>query len=130
MYSLSDQVHNGGWLRFDGSRLAEQRGTCYIELGRADRAEVALTDALSQKISLRRRGSVLTDLAMLGVQRRDLDQMLHYGTAAVDLAQQTGSAGYVGRKLQGLQARLAPFMADDRVSLLSGQISKLSSTAK
>lgn len=25
---LHRPVHNGGWLRFDGSRLAEERGTC------------------------------------------------------------------------------------------------------
>ncbi|WP_405540830.1 hypothetical protein OG787_28160 [Streptomyces sp. NBC_00075] len=29
--TLSGQVHNGGWLRFDGSRLAEERGACYLQ---------------------------------------------------------------------------------------------------
>ena len=53
----------GGWLRFDGSHLAEERGTCYLALGRADLAEAALTEALGQSVSLRRRGSLLTDLA-------------------------------------------------------------------
>lgn len=38
-------VHNGGWLRFDCSRLAEERGTCYVALGRPDLAETALTAA-------------------------------------------------------------------------------------
>jgi hypothetical protein len=26
-------ANNGGWLRFDGSRLAEERGACYVTLG-------------------------------------------------------------------------------------------------
>jgi hypothetical protein len=59
----------------------------------------ALTEALNQPISLRRRGSILTDLATLGIQRHDLDQVLEYGDTAVKLAEQTQSAGYVGRKL-------------------------------
>jgi hypothetical protein len=30
---LARPLQNGGWLRFDGSRLPEQRGTCMISLG-------------------------------------------------------------------------------------------------
>ena len=55
---LRGPVHNGGWLRFDGSRLAEERGTCYVALGRADKAETALTDALSGALTARRKASV------------------------------------------------------------------------
>ncbi len=123
--ALSEPAANSGWLRFDGSRLAEERGTCCIELGRADLAESALAEALNQPISLRRRGSILTDLATLGVQHRDLDQVLEYGDTAVKLAEQTQSAGYVGRKLQGLRTQLTPFLADDRVSQLTARISRL-----
>ena len=86
---LHGSVSPGGWLRFDGSRLAEERGTCYLSLGRADIAETALTEALRQAVSLRRRGSLLADLAMLGVQRHDLDRLLRYGEDAIDLAGQT-----------------------------------------
>ena len=59
--ALSGQIHNGGWLRFDGSRLAEERGACYLQLGRPDLAEEVLTTALAQDLSLRRRGAVLTE---------------------------------------------------------------------
>ena len=69
----------------------EERGTCYVQLRRPDLAEVALSDALRQKLSLRRRGIVLTDLAMVGVQRRDLDRIVMYADAALDTARQTGS---------------------------------------
>jgi hypothetical protein len=90
--------------RWNRAELAEERGTCYIALGQPELAETALHEALAQGVSLRRRGSVLSDLAMLGIQRRDVEQVVHYGRQAVELAEQTGSRGYIGRKLQGLQA--------------------------
>jgi hypothetical protein len=83
-------------------------------------------EALGQGISLRRRGSVLSDLAMLGIQCRDVEQVAHYGGLAVELAQQTGSRGYIGRKLQSLQWQLVPMLSDPRLSGLSDQISQLS----
>ncbi|MEU6231805.1 transcriptional regulator [Kitasatospora sp. NPDC047058] len=124
VHALSGRVHNSGWLRFDGSRLAEERGTCYIALGRPDLAEKALTEALSQTLSLRRQGSVLTDLAILGVQRKDTDHLLSYAGQALELVRQSGS-GYVSRKPQGLLGHLEPFMNDRRVSTLSSQIASL-----
>lgn len=42
-----------------------------MTLGHPELAEDALTDALGQGLSPRRRASALTDLAMIGVQRRD-----------------------------------------------------------
>jgi transcriptional regulator with XRE-family HTH domain len=46
--SLSGDFKLSGWLRFDGSRLAEERGTCYIALGKPELAERALNEALRQ----------------------------------------------------------------------------------
>lgn len=115
----------GGWLRFDGTRLAEERGTCYAALGRADLAFGVLTDALDTTTSLRRRGGILTDLAALGVQTRDLDQVLDYGGQAADLAEQTRSSGYIRRKLQGLRTELAPLASDSRAAQLSDRIALL-----
>jgi transcriptional regulator with XRE-family HTH domain len=123
--SLTGRVMPGGWLRFDGTRLAEERGTCYAALGRTDLASSALVEALKTTTSLRRRGSILTDLAMLGVQAKDLDQALDYGMQAAELADQTRSSGYVGRKLQGLRAELAPVLPDNRASQLSDRIAQL-----
>ncbi|MFE4517959.1 helix-turn-helix transcriptional regulator [Kitasatospora sp. NPDC056783] len=128
VHALAGQLHNGGWLRFDGSRLAEERGTCYLSLGRPDLAEQALTAALSQQLSLRRRGAVLAELAALGAERHDLDQASHYTRAALQLAGQTGS-GYIGRKLEGVKNRLVPLLADGRASALHQQISALDSAA-
>lgn len=124
--TLSGQITQSGWLRFDGSRLAEERGTCYISLGKPELAGAALSEALDQGISLRRRGSILSDLAMLGIQRRHVEQVVHYGGMAVELAKQTGSSGYIGRKLDGLQVELRPLLSDARIASLNEQIAELS----
>ncbi|MGW2261391.1 transcriptional regulator [Streptomyces sp. NPDC001780] len=125
---LDGHSHNGGWLRFDGSRLLEERGACYLQLGRPDLADDALTSALAQPLSLRRRAAVLSDLAVLGVHLRDIDKVVHHAETAITLAGQSNS-GFIGKKLDGLRGRLAPLMSDDRVSDLDHRIAALSRTA-
>jgi transcriptional regulator with XRE-family HTH domain len=124
---LQGPVHNGGWLRFDGSRLAEERGTCYVTLDRPDLAEVALTDALAGTLTTRRKAGVLTDLAMIGVHRRDPDQVVTYANAVLTTARQT-SSGVVVRKLRGLQPHLAPLLADQQIQQLDAEITSLIGT--
>jgi hypothetical protein len=119
--ALGGQVHNGGWLRFDGSRLAEGRGTCYAALGRPDLAEAALLTALAGNLTARRRGVVHADLAMTGVQQRDMDQITEHASAALDIARDTGS-GVVASKLAALQDALGSFLADSRARQLDEQI--------
>jgi hypothetical protein len=128
VHNLNGDIQNGGWLRFDGSRLAEERGSCFLQLRRLDLAESALTDALSQNLSARRRGGVLTDLAILSVQRNDLDKALAYADSAAELVLQTGS-GVILRKLQGLQSHLLPFLNDGHVRDLNERIDALPSHA-
>jgi hypothetical protein len=67
---------------------------------------------------------VLVDLAALGAQQRDPDQIISYADAAIDMVRQTGS-GVITRKLSGLQAHLAPFFHDSRVRDLSKRIAAL-----
>ncbi|WP_274560743.1 helix-turn-helix domain-containing protein [Streptomyces spiramyceticus] len=124
--------HTGGWLRFDGSRLAEERGARYVQLGRLDLAERALRTALdqgalSQGQSLRRRGAVLADLAAIGAKRRDPDQLLAFGREALELARES-SSGYVARRLQTLRAEFGPLIRDGRVAELGAEIGALSGT--
>lgn len=119
---LGTSASPGGWLRFDGSRLDEERGTCYLALGQPELAAGALTAALERTTSIRRRGSLLTDLAAIGVRRHDPDEILVHGHAAVDLAVQSSSPGYVGRKLRALQTRLTPFGRDPRIAALDDRI--------
>ncbi|EHN79142.1 hypothetical protein ADL35_13870 [Streptomyces sp. NRRL WC-3753] len=128
VHALDGRSRNGGWLRFDGSRLFEERGACYLRLGRPDLAEDALTSALVQPLSLRRRAAVLTDLAVVGIHRRDVDQVMHYAETAISLAGRSNS-GFVGKKLDGLREHLAPLMPDDRISDLDHRIAALSRTA-
>ncbi len=126
---MSGRIHTGGWLRFDGSRLAEERGTCYTALGRPDLAEAALLAALAGNLSARRRGGVHADLAMTAVQRRDLGQAAVYAGPALDIARDTGS-GVVVRKLTGLQRSLAPFMRDTRARQFRDQITAVAAARK
>ncbi|WP_433401641.1 helix-turn-helix transcriptional regulator [Streptomyces sp. CA-146814] len=120
---------NGGWLRFDGARLAEERGSRYVRLGRLDLAEEALERALAQTAlapgqSYRRRGAVLTDLAAVGAKRRDAEQVVAYGKEAISLARASGS-GYVGRRLRGLCDEFGPLSRDHRVAELRAEIATL-----
>ncbi|MFF5001607.1 helix-turn-helix transcriptional regulator [Streptomyces phaeochromogenes] len=129
---LGDHAHNGGWLRFDGSRLAEERGARYVQLGALDKAEAALTTALKQAPlakghSFRRRGVVLADLAAIGAKRRDPEQVVVYGTEALRLARES-SSGYVARRLQALQAEIGSLAGDHRVAELGAEIAALSTT--
>jgi tetratricopeptide (TPR) repeat protein len=119
---LGDQAHTNGWLRFEGSRLDEERGAIYVTLRRPELAEPALTKALNKNLSTRRRGSVLTDLAVVGAQLGDVDRILMHGAAALDTVRQTGSAGYVGRKLGDLRRQLVPFFNDRHIRYLDSQI--------
>jgi transcriptional regulator with XRE-family HTH domain/Flp pilus assembly protein TadD len=102
---VAGKSHTGGWLRYDGSRLAEETGACYVQLGRPDQAEAALLQALAEPSSPRRQGMVLADLAMVGVLRKDSAHVAHYVARALDVARLTGS-GVVARKLTNVQSRI------------------------
>ncbi|WP_327591339.1 hypothetical protein OHA25_60415 (plasmid) [Nonomuraea sp. NBC_00507] len=125
---LNGEVHTGGWLRFDGDRLAEERGTCYVALRRPDLAEQVLSQALAQSLSARRRGGVLIDLAVLGLQRGDRDQVVSYGESAVELARHTGSM-FIARRLRGLQDQMKPLLHDQRMDTLNQDINSLITSA-
>ncbi|WP_194891962.1 helix-turn-helix domain-containing protein [Catenulispora pinisilvae] len=94
---LRGDIHNGGWLRFDGSRLAEERGACLVELGKPIEAEKALTIALRQGLSDRRRVGVLVDMAKVGAQLHDPERVASYASAALDVAQRSQSGVNVQR---------------------------------
>ncbi len=120
---------NGGWLRFDGARLAEERGSRYVQLGRLDLAETALEQALTQTAlapgqSYRRRGAVLTDMAAIGAKRRDPEQIVACGKEAVSLARASDS-GYLARRLRGLCDEFGPLSRDHRVAELGAEIAAL-----
>lgn len=113
-----------GWLRFDGSRLDEELGACYVQLGRPDKAEPLLLSVLDRPLSTRRRASVLIDLAAVGALRREPLQLVTYGNAALDIARRTHS-GYLGRRLELLRRHIEPVQHDQHVHHLSQQITAL-----
>lgn len=109
---------NGGWLRFDGFRLPEQRGACFVRLGQPDLAESALQEALVQLPTLtRRRGMVLTDLALASLQHREVEHACAYATEVVEIAM-LGSSGVLRKGLHVLRTQLEPFERTDAVKRL------------
>ena len=118
---LSGDASNGGWLRFDGSRLAEERGACYVQLRCPDLAENALGEVLRQDLSARRRASALADLAIIGLQRGDVNQLITHAEAALEIAARTGS-GFISRRLQALHGHLTPLLGNNQVRQLDHQI--------
>jgi hypothetical protein len=119
---------NGGWLRFDDSRLAEDRASCYVQQRRPDLAEPILLGLLKKHQSGRRRGLALVDLATISAQRPDALRLVSYGAAAVDHTRQTGS-GVVLRKLQNLRPELTRFQRDPHVRNLASEIAHLAVTS-
>lgn len=124
VHQLPGHAQTGGWLRFDGSRLSEERGTCYVTLGQPELAEQALNNALDQNLSPRRWAAVCTDLALVGVQRHDAQQVIRYATSALDMAASTDS-GYVGRKLRQVRQHLAPLLASHAIRQLDQRLAEL-----
>ncbi|AGP55785.1 hypothetical protein M271_21210 [Streptomyces rapamycinicus NRRL 5491] len=127
---MTGSAQNGGWLRFDGSRLAEERGARYVQLGRLDLAEQVLQSALRQGAlaegqSFRRRGAVLANLAAIGVKRKDPEQVVVYAREAIHLARES-SSGYVARRLQALRMDFGSLARDVRVAELDAEIKALS----
>ncbi|MFX0574631.1 transcriptional regulator [Nocardia nepalensis] len=113
-----------GWLRFDGTRLDEERGHCLVQLGQHERAETTLVTLLDRPLSTRRRAGVLIDLAASSALRRDPVQLVAFGNAALDTAHRTHS-GYLGRRLDDLREHLHPLLADVHVRNLDEQIAYL-----
>jgi hypothetical protein len=132
VYDLSGRVSNDGWLRFDGERLTEQRGLCYVQLNQptlARDAEALLLDALGRGLSVRRRGTALVDLATLAAQSRELDKLVAHTNAAIDLLHETHS-GVIWRKLSSLHDELLPLRGESRVRDLEKRISASSKAIK
>ncbi|WP_189168850.1 transcriptional regulator [Pilimelia anulata] len=113
-----------GWLRFDGGRLAEERGACAVLLGQPGRAIATLDAVLDRPLSARRRGGVLADLVIAAAQQRDVDRIERYGDAAVDLAAAHDS-GVVAQRLADVRVALAPLRRDRRVRALDDNLATL-----
>ena len=117
---------NGGWLRFNGTRLPEQRGTCFVNLKQPDLALPALNEALAKHSGpTRRRGMVLNDLARVALQQRNVEQACTYAHQVIEIARQ-GSSGMLKKRLYVLRAELQPFVQTDAVKQLDQHLYVLS----
>jgi transcriptional regulator with XRE-family HTH domain len=113
---------NGSWLRFDGARLPEERGACYVRLGQPDLAEPALQVALARlPAPTRRRGLVLSDLARSALLSGDVERACAAGREATDIAR-VGHSGVLAKGLRGLHAQLTPYRNVRAVADLNRQI--------
>jgi transcriptional regulator with XRE-family HTH domain len=127
VHHLTTPPETTGWLRFNGSRLAEERGTCFVELHRHDLAETSLTNALQQDPSERRKGSIYTDLAIVGAQRNDTDCVATWAQEALAAVNHTKS-GYVTKKLVILQTHIRPLLDNRSMRDLNEQITHVLQT--
>ena len=110
-----------GWLRFDGARLPEVRGSCLVALGHYDAAEEALRKSLASAATARRRSAVLCDLAVVGVRLQDVDRVVDRLVEVLENARSTGSAVIRGR-LRAVRPELTPLLKDRRVLSIDEQI--------
>lgn len=116
--------HNLGWLRFDGSRLTEDRAACYVAQQRADLAEPILLQMLAQSQTVRRRGLTQIDLATVGTITKDPLTVVTYGFAALEHARTADSGVLIG-KLHNLRPRLSHLRKDRYVRHLDTEIAAL-----
>jgi hypothetical protein len=127
---LAEQVNHlssprfSGWLRFDGSRLAEDRAACYVAQQRTDLANPILVKLLEQPQTTRRRGLTQVELATIGTITKDPLTVVTYGLAAVEHARNADS-GVLAGKLQSLRPRMAPLLKDRYVRHLDTEIAAL-----
>lgn len=113
---------NGTWLRFDGERILEERGACFVKLGQADLAEPVLQEALLHHPSpTRRRGMVLSDLAQAAIAHGEVERACDLGNEVIQITQ-LGASGVLKKGLHVLQAQLSPFATNSAVKDFTSQI--------
>lgn len=128
---LAEGVHsarngmNGTWLRFAGERILEERGSCFVKLRKPDLAEPVLQEALLlHPTPTRRRGMVLSDLALAAAHSGDVERACILGSEVIQIAQ-AGSSGVLKKGLNVLQAQLTPFKKHGAVKDFNAQIQLL-----
>jgi tetratricopeptide (TPR) repeat protein len=114
---------NEGWLRFDGSRLLEQRGACFVKLGQPDIALPVLQKALKQDLTYRRQGMILTDLAFASLQKGEIEQACNYADQVIEIAAQ--GSGMLRRGIYDLRHRLKPHASKAAVKQLDQKLQAL-----
>jgi transcriptional regulator with XRE-family HTH domain len=113
------------WTRFDSSRLPALRGTCYLHLEQPSLAVPALEEGLNQfKKPGRKRGMVLTDLAMAALQGREVEQACAYMDQVIDIIV-LGSSGFLRGSVEKVRRQLEPIARSESVHKLDQRIRSL-----
>jgi len=114
------------WTRFDGSRLAALQGACYVRLKEPALAMPVLEKALQQQTnSSRRRGMILSDLAVASIQQGQIENACTYANELVNISAQL-SSGFLRSNLAQIQQQLTPFSVSTPVKSLEKHIATLS----
>lgn len=120
----SHREPTNAWFDFyDDARLAGFAGFTYLHAGRTDAAEAALSQALAwlPAGASKQRAVVLTDLAVVHVRRREIDEATRL---AVDAADALAQAGYATgtERLLAFRARLRPWEDHPGVRVLDERL--------
>ncbi len=106
--TMQGKSSNGGWLRFDDTRLLEQRGACYVNLGQPYLAIPALQEALTQQgVVSRRRAIILTNLAKVALQQNEIEHACDIVGDVIDIAIKKPS-GVISKGIYSLSTQLTP----------------------
>jgi tetratricopeptide (TPR) repeat protein len=82
------------WMyNFDDGRLAALAGTCYRQLGKTTAAERTLQEALEglDASRTRRRSEALLELALVQLDKEDIDRACQFATQSYEAAVEAGS---------------------------------------
>jgi tetratricopeptide (TPR) repeat protein/transcriptional regulator with XRE-family HTH domain len=111
---------------FNPSRLAGYKGVCYVRLHQPEDAQKALNDALAliHPLPMRRKSTILTDLAATYIQQGEIEKACHLAHQALDITAQTKSVTVLLR-IRNVRRELEPWKATQSVRNLDQHIASL-----
>jgi transcriptional regulator with XRE-family HTH domain len=111
------------WTGFNHSRLAGYTGVCFVNLRQPKDAQVALNHALTliNPIHIRRRSTILTDIAATYIQLEEIDEACAFASQALTTLMLTKS-GSVLRRMRKLRNDLKPWEATRAVKNLDEEL--------
>jgi tetratricopeptide (TPR) repeat protein len=111
---------------FDEGRLAALAGSCYRQLGKLTAAERTLQEALEalDASRTRRRSEALLELALVQLEKEDIDKACRFATQSYEAAVEAGSV--LGqRRVRAFRSRLDRWSDAEAVRRLDEQLAGL-----
>ena len=111
---------------FDEARLAALAGSCYRQLGKTAAAERTLQEALEalDASRTRRRSEALLELALVQLEKEDIDKACRFATQSYEAAVEVGSV--LGqRRVRAFRSRLDRWSDAEAVRRLDEQLAGL-----